>query len=274
MHVRSQDLSALLAEAGFVAAEEEAAELTARARGDAELLDALVTRRLSGEPLAWITGHVTFCGLDVRVDPGVYVPRWHSEALAERAAERLPEGGVAIDVCTGSGAIAKVLAARRPAARVVGTDADERAVACAAANGVEAYLGDLLAPVPGELRGRADVVGGVVPFVPTGELPLLQRDTFAFETALGYDGGADGTEVLRRVLAAAPALLRDGGAVVLGLGAGQPEALREDLAELGYRDVRVVHDEDGDVRGIEATYSAAMSAAPTSPSGQTPKPAR
>ena len=108
--------------AGFVAAEEEAAELLA-APGD---LEAMVARRLTGEPLAWITGTAPFCGLWIRVDPGVYVPRWQTEALAWRAVERLPTDGVAIDLCTGSGAIAKVLMTHRPGARVVASDVDPR----------------------------------------------------------------------------------------------------------------------------------------------------
>ena len=71
-----EELTALLARAGFVAAGEEASELLAPAACDADLLDFLVRRRLSGEPLAWITGSVRFCGIEIRVDPGVYVPRW------------------------------------------------------------------------------------------------------------------------------------------------------------------------------------------------------
>ncbi|MDP9302627.1 MAG: methyltransferase, partial [Actinomycetota bacterium] len=130
-------LAELLSAAGFVAAEEEAAELLARAAGDVELLGSLVDRRLSGEPLAWITGRVSFCGLEIQVDSGVYVPRRQSEPLARRAVERLPATGTAIDLCTGSGAIARTLMANRPDARVVASDIDERAVACAAANGVE-----------------------------------------------------------------------------------------------------------------------------------------
>jgi release factor glutamine methyltransferase len=246
-------LAALLADAGFVAADEEAEELLARADGDPELLDALMQRRLTGEPLAWITGSVTFCGLRIRVDPGVYVPRWQSEALALRAAERLPDDGVAIDLCTGSGAIARVLSTRHPGARVVASDLDERAVACARANGVDVYRGDLFAPLPRELEGRADVVVGVVPYVPTPDLPLLQRDTFTFETPLSYDGGGDGTAILRRVLADARRFLRPGGALLLELGGDQARSLHDDLARLGYVDVTVLADEDGDVRGIEAT---------------------
>jgi len=257
-------LATLLSGAGFLAADEEANALLARAEGDLALLDSLVGRRLTGEPLAWIVGSVRFCGLEIRVDPGVYVPRAQSEALARRAVERLPADGVAIDVCTGSGAIARTLRTQRPRARVVASDVDERAVACARRNGVEVYLGDLFGPMPRSLEGRVDVVVGVVPYVPTPALPLLQRDTFTFETALAYDGGHDGTEVLVRVLDESRRFLRDGGALLLELGGEQDAALRDDLARLGYADVDVLVDEDGDVRGIEATVGYGAGARSTS----------
>jgi release factor glutamine methyltransferase len=249
----ANDLEELLSGAGFLAADEEADQLVARAAGDVQVLDALVRRRLTGEPLAWIVGHVAFCGREIRVDPGVYVPRWQSEPLARRAVERLPATGVAIDLCTGSGAIARVLSAERPGARVVASDVDERAVACAAANGVEVYRGDLFGPLPRTLEGRVDVVVGVVPYVPTPALPLLQRDTFAFESPLAYDGGPDGTAILRRVLTESPRFLRRGGALLLEVGGEQADTLRDDLASLGYVDVSVLADDEGDVRGIEAT---------------------
>lgn len=248
-------LANLLSGAGFVAAEEEADELLACAAGDVARLDSLVGRRLTGEPLAWITGSVSFCGVEIRVDPGVYVPRWQSEPLARRAVERLPTRGAAIDLCTGAGAMARTLINDHPGARVVASDIDERAFACATANGVEVYLGDLFAPLPHTLEGRVDVVVGVVPYVPTPALSLLQRDTFAFESPLCYDGGRDGTEILRRVLTDTPRFLRRGGALLLELGGEQADALGDDLARLGYADVRVLLDEEGDVRGIEATLA-------------------
>jgi release factor glutamine methyltransferase len=255
----SQERAALVARleaGGFVAADEEADELLACAAGDGERLEALLRRRFTGEPLAWITGSVMFCGVEVRVDRGVYVPRWQSEQLALRAVERLPErGGTAVDLCTGSGAIAAALHARRPAARVVATEVDARVAACARANGIEVLEGDLLDPLPRELEGQVAVIVGVVPYVPTPELGLLQRDTFTFETALSYDGGDDGTTHLRRVIAGAPRFLRPGGALLLELGAGQPEHLQEDLIRHGFTDVTVLRDEDGDVRGIEATFA-------------------
>lgn len=247
----------MLAGAGFIAADEEARLLVARAAGDHALLDALVTRRLTGEPLAWIIGTARFCGLEVRVDPGVYVPRPQSEVLARRAVERLPSHGVGVDLCTGCGAVARVMSAGRPGARVVGSDIDERAVACAASNGVDAYRGDLFAPLPGGLDGGVDVVVGVVPYVPTAALPFLQRDTFAFESTLSYDGGADGTDILCRVLRDSRRFLRDGGALLLELGGDQVDALGDDFAQLGYLDLDVIVDEDGDVRGVEATLGPA-----------------
>ena len=245
-----------LARAGFIAAEQEAAELLARADGDDASLEALVERRLTGEPLAWIVGSAVFCGVRIRIDPGVYVPRWHSEMLASRAVERLPAHGVAIDLCTGSGAIAKTLATHRPDAWVVGSDIDETAIACARANGVDAYLGDMFAPLPSQLRGQVDVVIGIVPYVPTGELALLQRDTLTFESRDWYEGGEDGLQLVSRVADEARAYLRPGGVLVLELGGDQAGPFGATLGRLGYSVVDVLTDPDGDVRGIEARLGA------------------
>ncbi len=207
---------------------------------------------MTGEPLAWITGSVRFCGTKLRVDPGVYVPRLHTEALALRAAQCCPSKGVALDLCTGSGAVAATISRLRPAAQVVATDLDERAVACARRNGVEAYGGDLFGPVPAHLKGRVDVVVAVVPYVPERELQYLQRDTLTFETPLAYLGGIEGTDLLRRVVAGASLWLRPGGALLLELGRGQDDLLRDDLVRYHYAVVAVLHDEEGDLRGVEA----------------------
>ena len=186
----------------------------------------------------------------------MFVPRWHTEPMVVRAAELLPSDGIGVDVCTGSGAVARVMATHRPKARVVGTDLDPAAVACARPNGVEAYAGDLFAPLPRELLGAVDVVIGAVPFVPTDELWLLQRDTFTFESPLAYDGGRDGCDILRRVVAESPHVLRAGGALLLALGGRQDELLRPDLERAGFTGVRIFADEEGDVRGIEATLGS------------------
>ncbi len=248
-----EGIAARLSAAGFLAARADAGALVRRAAGDREVLDMLVARRLTGEPLAWVVGRTRFCGIDLRVDPGVYVPRPQTETLARRAAARLPATGTAVDLCTGCGAIAATLVATRTACTVVATDVDEGALRCAAANGVDARRGDLFAPVPPELQGRVDVVVAVVPYVPTPALRLLPRDTLAFESSRPYDGGPDGTDVLRRVVARSLAFLRGGGALLLELGGDQGELLRDDLDRAGFADVAILRDEDGDVRGIEAT---------------------
>ena len=248
-------LTELLACAGFLAASEEAEQLMAFAGDDPTVLTRAVERRLTGEPLAWITGSTFFCGHRITVEPGVYVPRGFTEQIAERAAALLPPAGNAIDLCTGTGAIARTLGRARPNARVVATDLAPAAVACARTNGVEAFVGDLFDGLPQDLERSVDVVIGVVPYVPTDELVHLQRDTFAFETHLAYDGGEGGMTLLRRVIAEAPRFLRPGGVLVLELGGDQDQALRDDLERNGYRGVTAIVDDDADVRGIEATLS-------------------
>src|SRR5207249_10557122 len=113
-------------------------------------------------PLGWITGTACFCGIAVRIDQGVYVPRAQSEMLAMRAVERLPSTGRAVDLGTGSGAIARVLGTHRPDASVVGTDIDLRACACAQRNLVDVVEGDLFAPLPSAWRGTLDCAIGVL----------------------------------------------------------------------------------------------------------------
>jgi release factor glutamine methyltransferase len=246
-------LSQRLSRAGFVAADEEADELIESAGGDESVLTSLVERRLRGEPLAWIVGHTLFCGLTIHVEPGVYVPRWQSEPLARRAANRLPPRGTALDLCTGSGAIAKYLLSERPNARVVASELNDVAVTCATTNGVEVYHGNLFEPLPRDLEGQVDVIVGVVPYVPTSSLALLPRDTLVFESRLSYDGGEDGVDILRRVIHKSPRYLKPGGALVLELGGDEVDLIWGDLANRGFIDVVVHADDDGDVRGLEST---------------------
>jgi release factor glutamine methyltransferase len=241
---------AALVSAGCIAAEEEADTLLAAAAGDGDRLADLVARRCTGEPLAWLVGSVRFCGETIAVHPGVYVPRWQTEAMALEAATRLPDSGIAVDLCTGAGAIAVVLRRRRPGARVVATDIDPRAVACARANGVDAYEGDLAAGLPADVHGVVDVVTAVVPYVPTEALHLLPRDVLAYEPRAALDGGPGGTRDLERAAVAAAGLLRPDGSLLLELGGDQADALELVLAEHGYRDVEHLDDANGDRRAL------------------------
>ena len=233
-----------------MAADEEAGELVAAAPDD-ETVDAWARRREQGEPLAWITGTIRFCGRAIRVDPGVYVPRIQSEVLARRAAALLVAAGgdAAVDLCTGVGAIATHLMAEVPAATVIGVDIDAKAVACARRNGVPAVVGDLDQP----LRPRAfDVVTAVAPYVPTGGLRLLPADAQRHEPVLALDGGDDGLDVVRRIVGAAARLLRRGGWLLVELGGDQAESLGPTLAAHGFSPGGPWFDEDGDLRGLAA----------------------
>ncbi len=240
----------MLTEAGCIAAGEEADELIRAAAGDPDVLDDLVSRRTNGEPIAWLTGAVTFCGVELLVAPGVYVPRWQTEALARRAATLLPVAGVAADLCTGVGAIAAVLAAAVPTAQVVATELDPTAVQCARRNGVEVFEGFLDDPLPRELAHRVDVLTAVVPYVPTGSLRLLPRDVRRFEPRLALDGGVDGTDLLEEVARRSVGWLSPGGWLLLELGGDQAEPIGQLLHELGFVGLDVMADDDGDPRAI------------------------
>lgn len=236
---------------------EEAAELRAAAGRDAALLDALVARRVEGEPLAWIVGSVDFCGLRVRVDAGVYVPRWQTEPLARRGAALLPSAGTAVDLCTATGALACVLRAAAPAATVVATDIDPLAVACAASNGVDALVGHLDEPLPAALLGTVDVLTAVVPYVPTDQLRFLPRDVTAYEPPGALDGGADGLRLMAEVVRRSPRWLRPGGWLLLELGGDQAAAVSALMEAAGFDAITVLTDEDGNDRGIEGRRDAA-----------------
>ena len=245
-----------LEEAGCIEPAEEADRLLRAAGADETRLERLVNRRVRGEPLAWLTGVVTFCGLELAVDPGVYVPRPQTEAMASRAASLLPAGGVAVDLGTGCGAVATAMARAVPTARVVGTDVDPAALGCARRNGVETFGGSMFEPLPDELRGDVDVVTGVLPYVPTDAIRLLPRDVRTFEPVGALDGGRDGTALLREAVRQAPTWLRSGGSLLLELGGDQADALTPVLAETGFRAVDVMADEEGDPRAIVALFGA------------------
>jgi release factor glutamine methyltransferase len=243
------DVIARLAAAGCVAPEDEASELLRDAPDDAELEDRL-RRREAGEPLPWIVGRAQFGDLELHIEPGVYVPRAQSLELAQRAAEVLPARGRAVDLCTGSGAVAAWLQRACPDAFVVGVDVDVRAARCASRNGVRAVVVDLAAPL--HAAGVINVVTAVAPYVPSGERRLLPADVQRHEPALALDGGDDGLVVVRRVVEDAVRLLRPGGHVLVELGGAQDDALAPDLARHGFASVESWHDDDGDLRGLIA----------------------
>jgi release factor glutamine methyltransferase len=277
-----------LAAAGCVSARAEADWLLEEAV-DEESLRAMVARRVAGEPLQYVIGWAPFGPLRLAVGPGVFVPRPETEGLADRAATRLrsrpepaegsgePQGGapvdregsgeprggapvrrVAVDVCTGSGAIACFLAAEVPGARVLATELDPGALAWARRNadryGVELLAGDLDEPLPAALAGRVDVLCANVPYVPSGAIATLPTDVRDHEPRLALDGGPDGLDVLRRLVARAGHWLAPGGGLLCEIGEDQAETGVALLTAAGLVEVAVHPDLVGRDRILEGTH--------------------
>jgi release factor glutamine methyltransferase len=195
-----------------------------RANDDGEISDqmvataaAYVARRATGEPLAYIIGSAGFHGHTLLVDSTVLVPRPETEHIVDDALEHLRrwDGVRALDVGTGSGAIACALAAELPGARIHATDASPEALLVALNNAmrlgverrVQYFLGDLVEPVAYK---RYDVIVANLPYVPTSDIAPAP-DPVSFEPRLALDGGPDGLDVYRRLLAALPGMFVPGG---------------------------------------------------------------
>ena len=198
----------------------------------------LVKRRAAREPLQYITGKQEFFGLDFRVGPSVLIPRPETEYLAQEAVGFLALSGrekpLAADIGTGSGCIAASIAAKVPGVSVYAVDASDDALDTARenaeANGVAGRIkflkGDLLSPLAEEgLAGRLDVIASNPPYIPSGEIPGLQPEVL-FEPYSALDGGPDGLDAVRRLIAEAPEYLRPGGLLLVEIGLGQAEAVK------------------------------------------------
>ncbi|MGI8645733.1 MAG: putative protein N(5)-glutamine methyltransferase [Nocardioides sp.] len=223
-------LVARLRAAGCVYAEDEARLLT-EATADPAALEALVARRVAGEPLEHLLGWAEFCGLRVRVAPGVFVPRPRTALLVGGALVAAPQDRpVLVDLCCGSGAIALVLATRLADRRpeLHAADVDAAAVACARRNlepvGGDVHLGDLADALPSSLRGQVDVLVANVPYVPSEHVASMPAEARDHEPRVALDGGPDGLDLVRRVAAAAPGWLAPGGTVLVESSAAQAVA--------------------------------------------------
>ena len=252
--------------AGCVFAEDEAQLLISTAATPGNLAG-LVDRRAAGLPLEHVLGWAEFCGLRIAVDPGVFVPRRRTELLVREAAAlargissgtreaasgargaafgRLGQPrAVVVDLCCGSGAIGAAIAAALswPAAGQHGqvelhaVDIDPAAIRCARRNidGVgQVYEGDLCEPLPAGLRGRVDVLVASPPYVPADEVRLLPREARMHEPPMALNGGADGLDLVSRLIAAAPPWLAPGGHLLVELSERQAPRAAEAVARSG-----------------------------------------
>jgi release factor glutamine methyltransferase len=224
--------------AGCVFAEEEAALLAGSASGDE--LEALVVRRIGGEPLEQVLGFVDFCGRRFALEPGVFVPRQRSTLLVEEAV-RLG-GAVVVDLCCGCGALGLVVGDRL-GARLHAVDLDPAAVRCARRNGADALVGDLYDPLPAAVRGTVDLLLLNAPYVPTSAVADLPPEAREHEPLLALDGGPDGMAVQRRALAEAASWLSSGGHLLTETSTVQADRLAAAASSYGL-EPRIVRDED------------------------------
>lgn len=230
--------TARLSEAGVASPELDARLLLAHVlgvphltlAGDAELdseradrFEALIARRAAREPLQHLLGTAAFRYVDVEVGPGVFVPRPETELLAGWGIAQLTalrEAGtaspIAVDLCTGSGVIAKAVADEHPAAKVFAVEVSEPALDYARRNladtGVDLRSGDI-ADCLHELDGRVDVVMANPPYIPLSEYESVAVEARDHDPAIALWSGPDGLDVIRLVERVAHRLLRPGGVV-------------------------------------------------------------
>ncbi|GGR47166.1 release factor glutamine methyltransferase [Nocardioides luteus] len=225
-------LVARLRAAGCVFAEEEAALLEAEPVSEQER-EEMVVRRVAGEPLELILGRAEFCGLRIRVAPGVFVPRQRSALVVDLVVESLREvvSPRVLDLCCGTGALGAAIASRVPSAEIWACDIDPVAVECARVNlassgvptgsttgatGERVLLGDLFDPLPDDLV--LDAIVANAPYVPTSRIQDMPPEARDHERRAALDGGADGLDVQRRVIEQAPKHLAPGGVLVIETG--------------------------------------------------------
>ncbi len=216
------------------------------AHAERTAFEALLERRRSGEPLAYLTGEREFWSLTLHVDDSTLIPRPETETLVSWALELpLPEGAAVADLGTGSGAIALALAAERPEWRLSAVDRSSAALATARANAARLGLAniqflesDWFAALQGQ---RFDAVVANPPYVAAGD-PHLQRGDLRFEPRTALVAGEEGLADIRRIAGAAPACLAQGGWLLVEHGAEQGAAVRALLAAAGFSAVATRED--------------------------------
>lgn len=224
-------------------------------------LRALVRRRAAREPLQHITGLAPFRAMELAVGPGVFVPRPETEQVAQFAIDALravpSSEPVAVDLGTGSGAIALAMATEVPTARVYAVERSPEAFVWArrniensGADNLGLVLADLAGALP-ELDGTVDVVISNPPYVPDAAVPR-DPEVRLFDPPVALYGGEDGLDVVRVISRVAHRLLRPGGTLVLEHGELQGSAIRELLTADGWRAAATHRDLTGRDRATTA----------------------
>ena len=203
----------------------------------------LVEKRSQRFPLQHITGVAYFRQLELKVGPGVFVPRFETESVTQLAVDALraipKENPIAVDLATGSGAIALSLAFEVPNARVYAVELSEDALVYTKAN-FEKYAptatlrqGDLADAFP-DLDGQVDVLVSNPPYIPDVMIPIYP-EVHLHDPSMALYGGADGLDLVRKVEISAKRLLREGGVLIIEHADMQGDAIRELILSLGWR---------------------------------------
>lgn len=211
----------------------------------------LIKRRASGEPVAYILGSKGFWEIDLKVDSRVLIPRPETEILVEEALKRLEQDADArlVDVGTGSGAIALALADARPELRVAATDISPDALAVARENAealglqerVEFFEGDLLQNIPADFIPCQMIVSNP-PYIGEVERDAIMIDVKGFEPAGALFSGADGLDVIRRLVPASFEVLESGGHFLCEIGYQQGRAVEDLLKAAGFVETAIRQD--------------------------------
>ena len=243
----------------------------------------LLQRRVKGEPVQYIIGHIEFLGQTIRVGKGVLIPRPETELLVEAAIEtakgyrqerrgakgkgqrakgsEIPlvfshEPLAILDLCTGSGCIALALAREFPDAVVHGTDLSKEALAYARINAkandiknVKFLQGSLFEAVKGK---KFDIITANPPYIRRDEIETLQREIRDWEPVAALDGGMDGMDFYRAIFSSAGCFLNPGGFIFLELGYDQAESAQKIAHAEGFREVTIINDYAGIGRILKA----------------------
>lgn len=256
--IHRTDIVTRLRDSGSVFAEEEAELLISTSRSQEELIR-IVDRRVAGLPIEYILGWTEFCGLRIAIEPGVFVPRRRTEFLVQQAiAVAHPRNNIVVDLCCGSGAIGMAVVAALEQAALYAVDIESTAVRCARHNVADkgrVFQGDLYEALPIELQGRVDILLANAPYVPSHAIAMLPQEARLYEPKAALDGGIDGLEVQRRVVAKASFWLAPGGSLFIETSQRQSEKTAELYSTYGLIP-RVVRSDDLDATVVIASKPA------------------
>lgn len=229
-------------------------------------VEALVQRRLAGEPVAYIVGEWEFYGVPLDICDDVLIPRWDTEVLAERAifrAKGAGEGARALDLCAGSGCIGLAVASQVEDCRVVLGELSEPALRLCKQNvrrnrmnaRVTCISIDALQP-PSPALWDFDLIVSNPPYIPTGDIAGLDASVRDYEPHMALDGGDDGLDFYRAIASKWKRALRLGGTLLFEVGIDQASQVEEILAENGYENILTTSDSQGIGRVVEGTANS------------------